>query len=209
MKNNYKILGVSETATDIEIKEAYRTLRTKYQEDRFLDGEAGNNAARKLTELDRAYEEIMTFRKEESSGDESSHFAEIDNAIKNGDLKKAQEILDGFNQRTAEWHYMQAVVFYQKGWANESKKQLEIALSMDQNNQKYKDTYDRLVNKINSSHAQAGAWDRSQTTGGTNGHQTYSSQSEPQMGGDGCLDYCCRLAICNICLNCFCNGCCH
>ncbi len=207
MKNNYKILGVNENSTDTEIKQAYRTLRAKYMEDRFLDGEKGNQAAKNLTEIDRAYEEIMTYRKEQNSGDETSNFAEIDNAIKNGDLKKAQEILDGFNTRTAEWHYMQAVVFYQKGWANESKKQLEIAMSMDGSNEKYKTTYDRLVNKINSNQAQSGEWNQSSTTGG---QRTYSSQSEePQMGGDGCFDYCCRLAICNICLNCFCNGCCH
>ena len=37
---NYEILQVSENATDEEIKEAYRDLKKKYNEERWLDGEA-------------------------------------------------------------------------------------------------------------------------------------------------------------------------
>ena len=52
----YELLQVSENATDEEIKESYRTLKKKYNEERWLDGEAGNNAARMLQRLDVAYE---------------------------------------------------------------------------------------------------------------------------------------------------------
>ena len=44
----YELLGVSEEASDEEIKESYRALKKKYNEERWLDGEAGNNAARML-----------------------------------------------------------------------------------------------------------------------------------------------------------------
>ena len=60
----YELLQVSENATDEEIKESYRTLKKKYNEERWLDGEAGNNAARMLQRLDVAYEEIMRERRE-------------------------------------------------------------------------------------------------------------------------------------------------
>jgi hypothetical protein len=52
--------------------------------------------------------------------------------------------LDSFNERTAEWHYLQAVVYYQKNWINESKKQLEIAIEMDPDNQKYRGAYGKM-----------------------------------------------------------------
>ena len=162
IKDSYKILGVDEYCTDRELSEAYFSLRKKYQEERFLDGEAGNEAARKLTELDAAYEEVSDFRKEHSSGENASLYKEVDAAIKSDDLAKAQELLDSFNERPAEWHYLQAVVFYRKNWMNESKKQLEIAKNLDPDNEKYKTTYDKLVKKIEDAGKKADPdWNRS------------------------------------------------
>ena len=53
-QENYEILQVSETATDEEIQASYETLKRKYNEDKWLDGEAGTNAARMLGKLDAA-----------------------------------------------------------------------------------------------------------------------------------------------------------
>ncbi len=47
-KNPYLILGVSEDATFAELQDAYTTLQNKYKADRFLEGEAGAEAIRKL-----------------------------------------------------------------------------------------------------------------------------------------------------------------
>ncbi len=207
IKDSYKILGVDEYCTDRELSEAYFSLRKKYQEDRFLDGEAGNEAARKLTELDAAYEEVSDFRKEHSSGENASLYKEVDAAIKSDDLAKAQELLDSFNERPAEWHYLQAVVFYRKNWMNESKKQLEIAKNLDPDNEKYKTTYDKLVKKIEDAGKKADPdWNRSGSGRGTRGSYDYGD-GEPQMGGDSCMSYCCQLLWCNMLLNCCCNSC--
>lgn len=207
IKDSYKILGVDEYCTDRELSEAYFSLRKKYQEERFLDGEAGNEAARKLTELDAAYEEVSDFRKEHSSGENASLYKEVDAAIKSDDLAKAQELLDSFNERPAEWHYLQAVVFYRKNWMNESKKQLEIAKNLDPDNEKYKTTYDKLVKKIEDAGKKVDPdWNRSGSGGGTRGSYDYGD-GEPQMGGDSCMSYCCQLLWCNMLLNCCCNSC--
>lgn len=207
IKDSYKILGVDEYCTDRELSEAYFSLRKKYQEERFLDGEAGNEAARKLTELDAAYEEVSDFRKEHSSGENASLYKEVDAAIKSDDLAKAQELLDSFNERPAEWHYLQAVVFYRKNWMNESKKQLEIAKNLDPDNEKYKTTYDKLVKKIEDAGKKADPdWNRSGSGGGTRGSYDYGD-GEPQMGGDSCMSYCCQILWCNMLLNCCCNSC--
>ena len=51
----YDWLGVSEGASDEEIEARYRELKKKYSEDRFLEGEAGNEAARMLNRIETAY----------------------------------------------------------------------------------------------------------------------------------------------------------
>ena len=56
MNNHYyEILGVNENSTDEEITQKYEQLKAKYSEDRFLEGEAGNEAARMLNRIDVAY----------------------------------------------------------------------------------------------------------------------------------------------------------
>ena len=208
LDKEYSILGVFNDATDEEIEQRYLELKKKYEEDRFLDGELGNQAAKKLTELKAAYAEIKAYRQEHGSSEGSYDglYKQVDEAIKANDLQKAQELLDSFNERSAEWHYLQAVVFYNKNWTNESKKQLEIAKQMDPTNEKYEQTYKRLVDKINKGGNKTnGDWNKSYSGGGS-ARPVYD---EPQMGGDSCLDFCCRMAICNACLNCFCNGCCN
>ena len=42
MKEFYEFLGLTESATDEEITARYNELKAKYNEDRLLDGEAGN-----------------------------------------------------------------------------------------------------------------------------------------------------------------------
>ena len=57
----YQILGCDPSVSDDELYETYKSLRTKYQNDRFLPGEEGNIAAKKLTELNDCYNFIIVF----------------------------------------------------------------------------------------------------------------------------------------------------
>ncbi len=200
MKDKYSLFGLNENCTDEELEREYRERRSVYAEDRFLEGEDGNRAAKKLTELDMAYRDIMSERREKTnyfSNSGSNSYAKVEDCIKNGDYYEAQRELDQFNDRNAEWHYLQAVVFFKKNWHNESKKQLEIAMQMDPSNEKYRNSYNKLEEKIKAEN------DRNFSS--YNG-PTYSNAS-PQMGGDGCCQWCCEMAICNMMLNCFCNSC--
>lgn len=203
----YQLIGCSETATDDELYTAYLALRTKYQNDRFLEGEEGNRAAQKLTELNEAYAYIVDYRKNKSSENKGS-FSKVDEYIKADKINEAQAALDEFDERNAEWHYLQSVVFYKKHWINESKKQLEIAMQMDESNQKYKNSYEKLCKQINFN---ANSANRNNNGGNANGGYrnqneggTYEEPTE-MMGGDSCLDFCCRMAVCNMLLNCCCN----
>ena len=204
----YKILGLTEQATDEEIEARYNELKAKYSEDRFKEGEEGNLGAKNLTELETAYNEIKAIRKEDySSGNDGGYFKEIENAIKRGDLAAAQNALDSFNERNAEWHYLQSVVFYKKNWTNESKKQLEIAMDMDGSNEKYKSAYKKLNDKIDASSKTftdySGNANRNYDDG--NGRRAEYYGEDRQMGGDGCMEWCCQMAICNLLLNCCCS----
>ncbi len=205
LEKYYNLLGVSEYSSDREISEAYFSLRKKYQEERFEEGEKGNEAAKKLTEIDNAYEEIKRYRSEHSMGTDASLYKQVDEALKKGDLSEAQTLLDSFDERGAEWHYLQSVVFYKKGWINECKKQLEIAMALDGENKKYKETYDRLLEKISSASKAQQNRDWNKSGSGANESRNAPNFDEPQMGGDSCVDFCCQMALCNMCLNCCCN----
>ena len=194
----YELLGVSENATDEEIKESYRTLKKKYNEERWLDGEAGNNAARMLQKLDVAYEEIMRERREKVRNTEGkSGYEEVAELIKKGDLSAAQTALDNFNERGAEWHYLQSVVFYKKNWMNESKKQLEIAIQMDGANAKYRDAYEKLKART----------EYKQQTGGAVHTDPDPAPADDQMGGNWCAN-CASCCYTYLCVNCLFNLCC-
>ena len=114
MENLYDIIGVSPSVSDEELDSAYKKLREKYGEERFQNGPAGEEAADKLEKLERAYSEIKRARSEyKSYGQDSEQaYAAIEEVLKNGDINKAQEMLDNLTPRTAEWHYLQSIVFY-------------------------------------------------------------------------------------------------
>ena len=68
MNNNpYKVLGVSPSADDEEIKRAYRELARKYHPDRYTDSDLADLASEKMKEINAAYEEI-TRQREAAAG---------------------------------------------------------------------------------------------------------------------------------------------
>lgn len=198
MREYYKILGVSETASDDEVREQYLKLKEKYSRERFYEGEIGNDAARNLTKLETAYSEVMRARKERfDNGGSYADFSQVENLLKEGKINDAQSCLDDITDRNAEWHYLQSVVFYKKNWINESKKQLEIALNMEPHNVKYADAYTKLKQKISFNENQF----RSGNAGGAG-----INPEDRQMGGSAtndclsfCATWCCMNLLCNMC----------
>ena len=199
MKEYYKALGLTEEASIEEIEKAYSTLKEKYSRERFYEGEVGNEAARKLTLIENAYQEIMAACKtiKENGNEKTQDFSEVENCIRNGDISGAQQKLDDYSDRTAEWHYLQSVVFYKKNWMSESKKQLEIAVNMEPSNTKYSDALTKLKQKMEYN-------DRQYQSGYAQGPQGAPQYENRQMGGaDSCLNFCaawcCMDMLCSIC----------
>lgn len=211
LDKEYRILGVSESDSDEYIKAKYLELKNKYQEERFIEGEVGNNAAKMLTEIENAYNQIVFTRSQRlNAKEQGSKLSEVDALIRSGDLYKAQLLLDEFDERNAEWHYYQSVVFYKKNWINESKKQLEIAIEMDPSVEKYKTALNTLNERVNQSASANDSWRKSGNAYSDDKESTQTVTSgESQLGGESCCQWCCDMIICNTMLNCFCNGCCR
>ena len=206
MNEYYELLGLTESATDEEIKARYEELREKYREERWQDGEAGNEAAKMLTKVEVAYAEICAARKEPASpSDNQAVYEDIAAALKEGKTEDAQRLLDNCNERSAEWHYLQAVVFYKKNWTNDSKKQLEIALQMDPDNAKYKTAYEKMKAKNDYEKQTA----REETANPYTRERQQDGDGESQMGGNACSDCisCCYSYLCVSCLFDCCCGC--
>ena len=149
----FVILGISKDSSQSEILEAYKEKRAYYQEHVFDEGENGAQAARMLGQLDEAYQQAMEISHESAtvSGEGDSSLEAVRNAIRNKDVEAAQRALDEISYRGAEWHYYQSIVFYEKNWLNDSKKQLELAIEMDPSNTKYTRALDNLKKKIDGS----------------------------------------------------------
>ena len=197
--NAYEILGLSESATREQIDARYRELRDKYQRDRFLPGDEGEEASEKLQQLEVAYRDIITTMQEaemSSNYTDEQDYTEIQQLITANNLEEAQRKLDERVTRDAEWHYMQSILFYKRNWFLESKKQLELACEMEPDNTRYKQSLEKLTKILASNTISP---DQLRTT-------ARPVDEGPRMGagngtctGSACVD----CMLCNTCCNCF------
>ena len=200
--NPFVILGIDQNASQSEILEAYKAKRAEYQEHVFDEGEAGAQAARMLEQLDNAYQQAIETAQECSdvSGEGESAFENVKQAIRNKDVDAAQKELDKMSYRGAEWHYYQSIVFYEKNWLNDSKKQLELAVEMQPSNQKYSRALENLKKKIDGSRPFSGDdSQKSRSQNSTHTHRTYSQRDSDVADGMcaacqalWCADCCCE-----------------
>lgn len=130
-----------------------------------------------------------------SSTESSSDYGEIQELIKQDRLEEAQQRLDARVNRDAEWHYIQSILFYKRNWFLESKKQLEMACSMEPDNERYKQSLEKLTKILASNtispdqmRTSSRPTDDGPTFGAGNGTCTGSSCGD-------CL-------LCNACCNC-------
>ncbi len=203
-QNPYKVLGVSENATDEEVKKAYRDLVRKYHPDKYGDNPLADVAAEKMKEINAAYDQITRDRKagvhsNYGSGNPfgggyggysgSSRFADIRRLIQQNRIAEAEELLDGVfeGERSAEWYFLKGHVYYSRGWLNEAMQNFTRAYQMEPNNAEYASAYQQC------------AYRRQYGTANRSG----SAPSYSYCNFDLC-DCCTSL----VCLNMCCRGCC-
>ena len=63
MSDPYKVLGISSSASDDEVKDAYRKLARKYHPDNYVNNPLSDLATEKMKEINEAYDEVQRQRK--------------------------------------------------------------------------------------------------------------------------------------------------
>lgn len=158
MKNPYEILGVSENASDEEIKKAYRKLAKQYHPDNYTDNPLKDLADDKMKEVNEAYDTIQKLRSSGSSSNGYSNnsnsysgnnsgepiYSRIRRLVSSGRIDEAETLLNGISERTAEWHFLMSLVMYRKGWLQDARNEINIACQMDPYNQEYRSFQQRM-----------------------------------------------------------------
>jgi len=137
MREYYEILGLKDDASMEEVEKAYERLKRKYSEERFLEGEKGNEAAKNLTKIETAYREIKEGVAEKNEKGKTD-YSKIEEHIRSGAYNDAQTELDNLFERDAEWHYLMGSVCWRRGWMDEARTYYQRAVNMAPGNMEYR-----------------------------------------------------------------------
>lgn len=192
MNNPYEVLGVSPSATDEQIKDAYKKLARKYHPDNYDDNPLADLAEEKMKEINEAYDTIMAGRKSgnrsgsyNAGGNTSgSSFADVRNMINQGRLEEARVILDGvpISSRNAEWYFLNGTILYRKGWYDDAYTSFSTACRLDPSNMEYRNTLNSIASQR-----------RGQFAGGYNtGRNAGGCDACDMCSGLICADCCCE-----------------
>lgn len=136
--NPYEVLGVTENATDEEIKAAYRKLVKKYHPDRFANDPPKQAAAsEKLKQVNAAYDMITKIRQGDYKWSGTPEFAAVRAAIQRGAIGEAEAMLSRMSERPAEWHFLMGVVLLRRGWYDGAAEHFTRAYQMEPDNKEY------------------------------------------------------------------------
>lgn len=160
-RDPYEVLGIKPTATDDEVKAAYRTMARKYHPDNYADNPLSDLAEEKMQEINEAYDAIVRMRKSGGgssagyttggstgyTGGGSSRYGDVRQMIQQNRVMDAEVVLDGVpgNARDAEWFFLKGSVLYKKGWLEEAFRHFETACRMDPGNMEYRQAYNRVA----------------------------------------------------------------
>ena len=207
--NPYKVLGVSENASQEEIRTAYLELVKKYHPDKYTDNPLKELAGEKLKEINQAYEMLTKKQTNNNhagagyssssnsyntgntggysrtggtaySGPFAAEFARARASINQNNLNAAREILDGVNVHNAEWNYLSGVIALRQGSYQRATECFGRAYDAEPDNAEYRNAFTSL----------------------NNSGRVYQRGSNGNMDASPCCDVCSAL----MCLNCCCGG---
>lgn len=196
--NPYEVLGISPSASDDEVKKAYREMSRKYHPDSYVNNPLADLAEEKFKEVQEAYDQIMKQRENggyqgsssgqsytygygqtNTSGNESIELQAAANYINARRYHEALNVLNGISNRTAKWYYYSAAANYGMGNNLVAMQHAEQAANMEPGNPEYAN----LLNQMR--------WrgQRYQTTGYGYGRPTFGT-------GNLCCDLWCADTLC-------------
>lgn len=201
MRDPYQVLGVPSTASDEEVKKAYRNLARKYHPDNYHDNPLADLAQERMKEINEAYEEIQTQRKRDASGGSygagssagynpygagyggyqsyTGPYQRVRAAIQQGNLNLAEELLNAVKDHDAEWNFLKGVLCTRRGWMDEAKRYYQTAVQMDPDDEEYRQALDMAEGR--------------QTAYRPNGYDSFSTGN---CHMNPCLPFCLPLFCC-------------
>lgn len=228
MTDPYRVLGVSRDASDEEIKKAYRTLSRKYHPDSNINNPNAAQAEMRFKEIQEAYNQIQKEKEDgytgnyndasgsygsgyggfggfggfggygqytggssggyDDFGESGNYSADMQAAIhyiKNGYYREALNVLDKVSNRDGFWYYCSAIANAGSGNNVTALEHAKRAVTIEPDNVQYR----QLLNKLEN---------------GEDWYRDMGSNFGRNFGTGG--DWCCRLIMCNLLLNCCCRG---
>jgi len=172
MNDPYATLGVPRTATNEEIKTAYRELARKYHPDNYANNPLADLAQEKMKEINEAYDAIEKERANggsayqyqtwtppgtSSSSTAAGPYQDVRNAINSGDLTRAEMILGSIVDRGAEWNYLMGQLCFRRGWMDEASRYFRVAATQNPANPEYRQAVSYMENAGQKPYAAAPA----------------------------------------------------
>lgn len=197
--NPYQVLGISPSASDDEVKKAYRTLSKKYHPDANIGNPNQAAYTEKFKEVQNAYKTIMDERKKgfrqqsygsqtnssyQYQGNDQQAYQEANGFIQAHRYQEAMNILNQIQNKTSTWFYLAAIA--ENGLGNNIKalEYAQTACNMEPMNMQYI----LLLNQLQ------------------NGTRQYR-QTSSQYGNPTSMMNCCySIMLLNCMMNCCCGS---
>ncbi len=205
----YSVLGVTRSASDREIKKAYRNLSRRYHPDSFAKASPAEAeaAAEKFKQIQEAYNQIVEERsghtaggpyggygKSQSYSEEDQHMMAAINYIRAGRYNEAINVLNGISNRSARWYYCSSVANMGLGNNVAAQDYARKAVEMEPDNMEFRQYYQQLQN--GGGYGSYGSPFGGGYGGGYGGYGGYGSYGGGYRGGyDSCGtgNMCCDL----------------
>ena len=170
----YQVLGVSPSASEEEIKRAYRELSRKYHPDSYADNPLAELAEEKFKEVQEAYDQIMKSRSggygssnyggtrgyssqgtgawgsygsggyRSNAGDQDPQMQAAYNYLAGRNYQEALHVLNGIANRSARWYYYSAVANAGVGNGLAAMEHARQAVNMEPSNPEYRNLLNQL-----------------------------------------------------------------
>ena len=209
----YKVLGVSRSATDEEIKKAYRQLSRKYHPDANVGNPNQAAYEEKFKEVQQAYDLIMDQRQGKAPGgyqqpgagdfwgfggfggyggqtaqsesQDEQYMRSALNYIQNGYFREGLNVLEQVKERKGPWYYYSAIANYRVGNNAAALEHAKTACAFEPDNYYYAD----LLNQLQGGGARY--QQRSAAYGGNPSMRRGNSYMGQLCGTFLCVSLCC------------------
>ncbi len=213
-KNPFMILGVTESVTENELYDAYKTARKQWEDKRFKPGEEGAYACERLDEIEDAFRDARDILRDKTEvkaesvkaeviePTDASEYIEVERLLKEKKFEEAGTLLDNIKIRDGRWHYLQSVLCVGENRLQDAYKHLQTATVIEPENTTYTEALKRMQEKVGGPQTQ-GFYAYRDDNGYDNRRSYRDDDYRPNRGMSPCD--CCQGLICADCC-CECMG---